>query len=130
MNNMLEKRSIATTLFIFGGLTLCCILSCKKDNIKQQSVLKDNFYVKYIIYSNYPRIFSNWSVSTANGNYTKNDYQTRRWEETYGPIKSGFRCEVKVGNGEPTIEIHVSKNQEPFTLKSFVNGKSAFYIIQ
>ena len=53
----------------------------------------------------------------------------RHWEQTYGPVKKGFKCEVQVGNGEPTIEIYVSKNQEPFALKTTKTGKSASYTI-
>lgn len=66
------------------------------------------------------------SVTTPEGKYTKNNYQTRYWEQTYGPVKKGFKCEVQVA-GEPTIEIYVSKNQEPFALKMTKTGSSASY---
>lgn len=100
--------------------------SCNKDDKddiedngkKDEVVVTDNYYVKYVIFCNYPRVFSDWSVTTPQGNFTKNHYQTRRWEQTYGPVKKGFKCMAQVGLGEPTIEIYISKNQEPFALKS------------
>lgn len=94
-----------------------------------QSAKNDSYYLKYVISSSYPRIFSNWTVTTPQGNYTKNGYQTRRWKETYGPKKKGFKCEVYVSNGEPTIGIYVSKNQEPFALKISKKRNSASYTI-
>ncbi|WP_316764993.1 hypothetical protein [Pedobacter aquatilis] len=109
------------------GLYLCKEIIDRHDN--NEKAIDDNYYVKYVISSSYPRIFSDWSVSTPQGRYTKNDYQTRRWEQTYGPVKKGFKCEVIVGSGEPTIEIHASKNQEPFALKTTKTGKSASYTI-
>jgi hypothetical protein len=106
-------------------LVVTSLSSCSKD----EANANDNFYVKYVISSNYPGIFSNWSVTTPEGKYTKNDYQTRHWEQTYGPVKKGFRCDVQVGNGGPNIEIYVSKNQEPFAIKTTRNGGSASYTI-
>ncbi len=96
---------------------------------KEETTTNDNYYVRYVISCSYPLIFSNWSVTIPEGKYTKNDYQTRQWEQTYGPVKKGFKCEVKVGNGEPSIEIYVSKNQEPFALKENKTGNSASYTI-
>lgn len=110
-------------------LSIFIISSCDKEEVDNMDNNIDNYYVKYVISSTYPKIFSNWSVSTPDGRYTKNDFQTRRWEQTYGPVKKGFNCDVQVNNGEPTIEIHVSKNQEPFALKTTKNGKSASYTI-
>ena len=85
--------------------------------------------MKYVIYTSYPKIFSKWSVTTPTGIYSKNGYQTRGWNQTFGPVKKGFRCSATVANGEPTIEIYVSKNDEPFSLKVSKTGKSASYII-
>lgn len=123
---LLNKIILKTLLFT---ITLITFTTCKKDDNNNLEGTSDNYYVKYVISSIYPRIFSNWSVTTPQGKYTKNDYQTRRWEQTYGPVKKGFNCEVLVGSGEPTIEIYVSKNQEPFALKTTKDGKSATYVI-
>ncbi|MEA4985251.1 hypothetical protein SDC9_42966 [bioreactor metagenome] len=139
-----------STLMIISVLTIFVFSSCNKEEIvinndkksgidisddennkndNNTTVVIDNYYFKYVISATYPYIFSNWSVATPEGNYTKNNYQTRRWEETYGPVKRGFKCEVQVKNGQPTISIYVSKNQEPFTLKTTVDGYYASYTI-
>lgn len=120
---------------IFSALAFLIFFSCNKEEIdnnetdNNETVINDNYYVKYVISCNYPLIFSNWSVTTPDGIYTKNGYQTRHWEQTYGPCKKGFRCEVQVGNGEPTIDIFVAKNEEPFALKITKTGNSASYTI-
>lgn len=110
---------------------LLTLSSCDKEDFDHTDGVEtnDNYYVKYIIHCTYPLIFSNWTVTTPEGNYTKNGYQTRQWEQTYGPVKKGFRCAVTVGNGTPDIEIYVSKNQEPFALKVIKTGNSASYTI-
>lgn len=126
MNTLLK----ITTLFfaILIGLS-----SCNKDepsiNNNDETSINDNYYVKYVISTTYPRIFSNWSVTTPEGKFTKNNYQTRYWEQTFGPVKKGFYCDVRVENGEPTIEIHIAKNQEPFALKSTGTGSRLSYTI-
>lgn len=113
---------------IISALTILTFTSCNSEEIDNTRV-NDNYYVKYVISSNYPYLFSNWSVTTPEGNYTKNDYQTRRWEQTYGPVKKGFKCDVQVKNGQPNIEIFVSKNQDPFALKTTKEGYTATYTI-
>ncbi len=126
MNNFLKITTMLIAIFI-------ALSSCSKDepniNENDKPSVSDNYYVKYVISSYYPGIFSNWSVTTSEGKYTKNDYQTRHWEQTYGPVKKGFKCEVQVENGGPTIEIYVSKNQEPFALKTTKTGMTASYTI-
>lgn len=129
-SNFLHQSILTTKLVIISLLTIFTFSSCDKDDMDNiETEISDNYYVKYVISSNYPSIFSNWSVTTPEGKYTRNSYQTRRWEQTYGPVKKGFKCEVQVSNGEPTIEIYVSKNQEPFALKTTKKGKSASYTI-
>jgi hypothetical protein len=113
---------------IISALTIHTFTSCNIEDIDNSGV-NDNYYVKYVIYSIYPYLFSNWSVTTPEGNYTKNDYQTRRWEQTYGPVKKGFKCDVQVKSGQPNIEIYVSKNQDPFAIKTTKEGYSASYTI-
>jgi hypothetical protein len=126
----LKQVILVSILTIISVLTIFTISSCNKEEMdNNETVINDNYYVKYVISCSYPRIFSNWSVTTPEGNYTKNNYQTRHWEQTYGPIKKGFKCAVQVGNGEPTIEIYVSKNQESFALKTTKTGTSASYTI-
>jgi len=128
-SHFIKQSFFTSTLMIISALTIFAFSSCNKEEIDNNTVVKDNYYVKYVISSSYPRIFSNWSVTTPQGNYTKNDYQTRYWEQTYGPVKKGFKCEVQVSSGEATIEIYVSKNQEPFALKTTKTSNSASYTI-
>lgn len=133
--HFLKQSILKSALMIISALTIFAFFSCNKDEIDNSNdnntttVVNDNYYVKYIISSSYPYIFSNWSVTTPEGNYTKSGYQTRYWEQTYGPVKKGFKCEAHVGSGQPTIEIYVSKNQEPFALKTTKEGYSASYTI-
>ena len=136
-SHFLKQGISASILMIISVLTISIAFSsCIKDKYedkdendnKEETVINDNYYVKYVISSNYPGVFSNWSVTTPQGNYTRNGYQTRHWEQTYGPVKKGFKCEVQV-EGAPTIEIYVSKNSEPFALKTTKTGNSASYTI-
>ncbi len=126
----MKRLTFFALLSVLFGISIG-LSSCSKDVMDpgEESDKKDNYYVKYVISVSYPKIFSNWSVTTPQGNYTKNNYQTRRWEESYGPVKKGFKCEVRVGNGEPNIAIYVAKKQEPFALKTTKTGKSASYTI-
>jgi len=108
--------------------------SCNKDEMdNNETVINDNYYVEYVIIGNgtYGR-FSNWTATTPQGIYTNSGYQARSWNQTYGPINKGFECEVRIDDyisGAPTIEIHVSKNEEPFALKVSKTGDSASYTI-
>lgn len=126
---MKRLTTFALLSVLFGIFMI--LSSCDKDELdtEEETVISDNYYVKYVISASYPRIFSNWSVTTPQGNYTKNNYQTRHWEETYGPVKKGFNCNVQVKNGEPTIAVYVAKNQEPFALKTTKTGQSTSYTI-
>ena len=129
-SHFLKQGILVSTLMIISALTIFTFSSCNKEEVdNNETVINDNYYVKYVISCSYPKIFSNWSVTTPQGEYTKNGYQIRHWEQTYGPVKKGFKCEVIVGNGKSTIQIYVSKNQEPFALKTTKTGKSASYTI-
>lgn len=129
-SHFLKQGVLVSSLMIISLLVTFTLSSCNEEEIEiNPPAISDNYYVKYVISSSYPNIFSNWSVTTPEGEYTKNGYQTRRWEQTYGPVKKGFKCAAKVGNGAPTIEIYVSKNQEPFAVKATKLGSSASYTI-
>ncbi len=132
MSNL--RRFKKTFTLVFFSILYFNILSCEKDKIDHnETVIDDNYYVNYVIKGNgaYGR-FSNWTATTPDGKYTNSGYQTRGWNQTYGPVKKGFKCEVKIEDfisNTPTIEIHVSKNNEPFALKVTNTGKTASYII-
>jgi hypothetical protein len=128
--NKFNLRNVVAIAICLAVTTI--FWGCEKENTNEngnETGINDSYYVKYVISCSYPTLFSNWSVTTPQGNYTKNGYQTRSWEQTYGTVKKGFICAVQVGNGEPTIEIYVSKNSEPFALKTTKTGHSASYTI-
>ena len=120
------------TLVLITIVTIFTFSSCKKEGTNQ-TVTNDNYYVRYTIKGNgaYGR-FSNWTATTPQGTYTNSGTQVSSWSQTYGPLSIGFKSEVRIGNyisGAPTIEIHVSKNSEPFALKVTNTGNSAVYTI-
>lgn len=104
------------------------MISCDQNDLDTILPDNDNYYVKYDISTSYPSIFRDWTVTTPQGSFTKEHFQTRYWEDTFGPVKKGFKCSVQV-SGTPTISIYVSKNDEPFALKASVKGSSASYTI-
>lgn len=127
----LQHQLLAIGLLVIAALTVFSISSCSKKAASEDANAK--YYVKYIINGNgaYGR-FSDWTATTPQAKYTNTGYQTRSWTQTYGPVIKGFKCEVLIENyigGAPTIEIHVSKNDEAFTLKVTVTGSSASYIV-
>ncbi|MCM1170317.1 MAG: hypothetical protein NC324_10330 [Bacteroides sp.] len=88
----------------------------------------DEYYVQYVVSSNYPSIFSNVHYASEQGEGSFMNYQTRGWSETIGPVKKGFRAWVKVDRGEPTCKIQVSKNNSAFATKSTGTGSASFTI--
>lgn len=130
MKTYFRKNTLSAILTVF---TLFTFSSCEKEDKSGDAQTNDNYYVKYVISGNgtYGR-FSDWTATTPEGKYSNNGYQTRSWNQTYGPVKKGFKCEVQIGDyisGAPTIEIYVSKNTEPFALKTTKTGGSATYTI-
>jgi hypothetical protein len=132
-SSFLKKGFVNIPVILFSVLIVSTFYSCSKEDKNSDTGMTDNYYVKYVIKGNgaYGR-FSNWTATTPQGIYTNSGYQTTSWNQTYGPVKKGFKCEVQIGNfisGAPTIEIHVSKNSEPFSLKITNTGSSATYTI-
>ncbi len=121
------------TLIAFSALTIFIFSSCSEDEMANIEINNDNYYINYIIKAPGPYgRFSNWTATTPDGTYSNNGYQTSSWNQSYGPVKKGFKCEVQIGHyqgGTPTIEIHVSKNQEPYALKATETDESAEYVI-
>ncbi|QBA65336.1 hypothetical protein [Muriicola soli] len=106
--HLLKKGILIYTLMIISALAIFTFSSCNKEETY------------------------NTQAPAPNGIYSNTGTQVRSWNQTYGPVKKGFKCEVQIGNyqgGTPTIEIHVSKNEEPFALKVTTEGASASYEI-
>lgn len=132
MKTIFLKQSLFTFILLtIGMFSILTFSSCTEEDNDNGN--NDNYYVKYIIDAPGPYgRFSNWTASTPDGTYSNSGYQTSSWNQTYGPVKRGFNCSVQIGHyqgGTPTIEIHVSKNDEPFALKANATGASASYVI-
>ena len=117
-----------------SSLAILTFSSCSKEEDDTENTgNNDNYYVNYNIQAPGPYgRFSNWTASTPDGRYSNSGFQVSSWNQTYGPVQKGFRCSVQIGDyqgGTPTIEIYVSKNEEPFALKTTVTGASASYNI-
>ena len=135
-SHFLKQGILTFILMIISTLAIFTFSSCNKeemDNTTAPPAPIDNYYVNYIIRGPGPYgRFINWTATTPDGAYSNSGYQTRSWNQTYGPVKRGFKCEVQIGyyqGGTPTIEIHVSKNEEPFALKVTTTGASASHVI-
>jgi hypothetical protein len=131
---LLKQRILSLSLMMISSLAFLTIFSCsEEENDTDNTVNTDIYYVNYIIQAPGPYgRFSNWTASTPDGTYSNSGYQISSWNQTYGPVEKGFRCIVQIGDyqgGTPSIEIHVSKNNEPFALKTAVTGASALYDI-
>ena len=107
---------------------LIILSSCNKDKDKVEMGISDEYYVKYVIKGNGTYIyFSDFSVNTDQGNVSFSGYQYHSWNQTYGPVKKGFRASVSVGSSV-TAEIYVSKNNGPFALKASKSGDNSYTI--
>ena len=131
---MIKKRVLNLALLTICSLATLIFSSCSEDdNVTENNVSNNNYYVNYIIQAPGPYgRFSNWTASTPDGTYSNSGYQVSSWNQIYGPVEKGFRCRVQIADyqgGTPTIEIHVSKNDEPFALKTTVTGATATYDI-
>jgi hypothetical protein len=132
MHSTLSTSTLTIKLILISVSVILIFSSCKKGS-NNETEINDNYYFKYVIKGNgaYGR-FSNWTVTTPQGPYTNSGTQVSNWIQTYGPVNKGFKCEVQIDNyisGAPTIEIHASKNSEPFALKVTKTGNLASYII-
>lgn len=134
MKSFFIKQCILAIMLIINVLVFFTFSSCNKEDIdNNETVTNDSYYVKYIIKGNgaYGR-FSNWTATTPEGKYSNSGTQVSYWSQTYGPVNKGFKCDVQIGNyisGAPTIEIHASRNQEPFAVKVDKTGNTASYTI-
>jgi len=132
-SHFMLRRFLTKALVLISALAVLTFSSCSKEEIDNDETEIDNYYVKYIIQAPAPYgRFSNWTASTPDGTYSNSGYQTSSWNQTYGPVTKGFNSTVQIGNyqgGTPTIEIHVSKNEQPFALKATATSSSASYIV-
>ena len=125
MNKFLKITMVFLAIFI-------ALSSCKKDetNTTTNDDYNDDYFVKYVIIGNGTYIyFSDFSVNTGQGNVSFSGYQYHSWNQTYGPVKKGFRASVSIQSSYVTTEIYVSKNNGPFALKASKSGGGSSYTI-
>jgi hypothetical protein len=116
MNKILRITSLILSIFII-------LSSCKRDEVKITTT--DEYYVKYAIKGNGTyNYFNKFSVNTDKGNVSFGGNQYRSWNQTYGPVRKGFRASV-TSDGLVTIEIFISKNNGPFALKASKSGSQS-----
>lgn len=133
-----SQIGLIIVLFILGIINF----GCKKEN-ENTNVATDEYYVKYIVNSSTPyveggksinRIAKITSENNSNQNFT---FNKSTWEIIIGPVKKGFNASLNASYnatvfGGPSrtyinSEIHVSKNNGPFTLKaSDISTKERF----
>ena len=117
MNKFLKITTVSLAIFV-------ALSSCKKD--ETNTTTNDDYFVKYVIKGNGTYIyFSDFSVNTDQGNVSFSGYQYHSWNQTYGPVKKGFRASASVGSSLVTVEIYVSKNNGPFALKASKSGDNS-----
>ena len=113
------------------GVNFGCVKENDKgidENNNPEKEVVDEYYIKYIVKSSTRSGYSR-TARINSGNNTSNSFTfyNSPWEMTIGPVKKGFNASVSASfnnNGQPiatphiSVEIHVSKNNSPFALKS------------
>ncbi|MBL7967748.1 MAG: hypothetical protein JNK09_12165 [Prolixibacteraceae bacterium] len=101
-------------------------VGCEKDN-ESNVETNDEYYVKYIAKSSSMYSLSRSAVFTLENNTNSTlTFNTSQWEMTIGPVRKGFHASLKASFNTSQIlaktyidvEIHVCKNDDPFTLKA------------
>jgi len=118
---------------LFFLLSLCIVFSaCSKSDTNAE--MNDDYYVKYMVESS--TIYSGGKldvqISGENATLPLVINQRQAWETTIGPVKKGFKANLKVTKqgwdgqaGENHLKLYlrleVSKNNGPFAMKQ-LNG--------
>lgn len=114
---------ISVFILTFGIFNFSC-----KNEVETEIENTDYYYVKYLVSSTTIYTGGKLNVTINNENNTKT-YLTidtrKQWETIIGPVKKNFNATLKVestsendGTLKLYTEIHVSKNDSPFALKS------------
>ena len=97
-----------------------------KEEVKEEVA---EYYVKYVANSQ-NRYFSITGVTVATDkgtqSYNYSSSARKTWEQTYGPVKKGFRASITV-NGDKigNVEIYCCRGGEPFALKASRSGSGS-----
>ena len=89
----------------------------------------DYYYIKYEAYNIY--VLHNTTINTEKGTQTI-DIKKTTFSEIYGPVSKGFQTSIQVQRAQSsnpaTVQIYVSKNNGPFTLKASGNNSTSYTI--
>ena len=115
---------------LIWGLFVALVIvnfGCSSDDNDDAVNESDDYYVKYIVKSStiysLSRIARIKSENNSNIDFT---FKNSQWEMTVGPVKKKFAASLVASYDTSQtlartyidVEIHVSKNNEPFALKS------------
>lgn len=111
--------------------TAVSFTSCESDDEDFPVENNDEYYVKYIIKSQ--TIYSTSKIAEIkmeNNSIEEFTFNNGNWEMTIGPVKKGFNasCDARHDTSQNLartyidVEIHASKNNDPFALKANDNS--------
>jgi len=107
------------------------LVSCSDTDGIEVDIVEDEYYVKYIIKSQ--TIYSTSKIAEIkmeNNSIEEFTFNNGNWEMTIGPVKKGFNasCDARHDTSQNLartyidVEIHASKNNDPFALKANDNS--------
>ena len=126
VNKMKKVILVLAVLFTAVSFT-----SCESDDEDFPVEKNDEYYVKYIVKSQ--TIYSTSKIAEIkmeNNSIEEFTFNNGNWEMTIGPVKKGFNASFDARHDTSQflartyidVEIHVSKNNDPFALKANDNS--------
>ena len=141
---LLQKENVDMKIFriitLIASILLYCSCSSSTDDIipEQPAEPEDVFYAHYevICTSDNPNSIKKINVITESGNIIVKmpAGKESKWEATFGPFKkgqnTGFSCHSEDDNDGSVFKarIDIKKNDAPFVLKEYGDGKSIFIL--
>ena len=118
---------------------LVVIVALGLEGCKKETEINDNYYVRYEVYTDSGSHYGQTLQLSVNTDSGVKNYETKIthtgvssiYNVQFGPLDYGFITGVKVTSNpgsyswswfDVSIKIYVSKNTEPFVLKSEVSG--------
>ena len=106
-------------------------LGCEKEVSHSNVDYNDEYYVKYVTTSSSIYSVSRTAqINSENNSISSYIFNNSPWEVTIGPVKKGFYASLSANFNTSqvlaktyiNVEIQVSKNNAPFTLKASNNS--------
>ena len=125
---------------LIASILLYCSCSSSTDDVipEQPAEPEDVFYAHYEVTcsSNDPNSTKEINAITESGNIIVKlpHEKVTKWEATFGPFKkgqnTGFSCHSEDDNDGSVFKarIDIKKNDAPFVLKEYGDGKSIFIL--